>query len=139
MSVNKVILIGYVSKFQDVVVRTTQQGKKIANFTLTTAESWKDKTGERKTKYENHRIVILADGLANIVEKYVQKGTQLYIEGELRYEKWTDKAGIERFKTEVVLQGFNNKLEIIENRKDGEPNGNVADSETPRFDDDIPF
>ena len=134
MSVNKVILIGYVSKFQDVVVRTTQQGKKTASFTLVTTESWKD-----KTKYENHRIVVFSDGLVGIIEKYVDKGTKLYVEGTLQTRKWTGKDGKDNYTTEVILQGFNNKLEIIESRKDGEPNGNVADSETPNFDPDIPF
>lgn len=121
MSVNKVILIGYVSKFQDVVVRTTQQGKKTASFTLVTTETWKD-----KTKYENHRIVVFSEGLVGIIERYVKKGSKLFVEGSLQTRKWTGNDGQEKYTTEIVLQGFNNKLEIIDNRKD---NGNSVDYE----------
>ena len=133
MSINKVILLGYVSKFQEVKVNTTKDGKKVANFVLTTSESWRDKSGEKKTKYENHRIVIWSDGLANVVEKYVSKGSKLYVEGALQTREHEGK-----YYTEVVLQGFNSKLEII--------NSNVNDNTKPQVEtepngisDDIPF
>ena len=140
MSVNKVILLGNVSNFQEVQVRTTQDGKKIATFILVTSEHWRDKSGEKKVKYENHKVVIFSDGLANVVEKFVQKGTKLYVEGTLQTRKWTDKKdNVEKYTTEVILQGFNNKLEIVENRKGDnevqEVNGNVPDF----VGDDVPF
>lgn len=122
MSVNKVILLGYVSKFQDVAVRTTQDGKRIASFTLTTSDSWTDKSGGKKIKYENHRIVVFSDGLVGIIERYVKKGTKLFVEGSLQTRKWTGNDGVEKYTTEIVLQGFNNKLEIIDNRKEGDSN-----------------
>jgi single-strand DNA-binding protein len=139
MSVNKVILLGNVG--QAPVIRTTQQGQKIATFSLATSEKWKDRTTkEWKEKTEWHKIVIFSDGLANVVEKFVQKGTRLYVEGALQTRKWTDKKdNVEKYATEVILQGFNNKLEIIESKKGEnevqEVNGNVADSSF----DDIPF
>jgi len=140
MSVNKVILLGNVSNFQEVQVRTTQDGKKIATFILVTSEHWRDKSGEKKVKYENHKVVIFSDGLANVVEKFVQKGTRLFVEGALQTRKWTGTDGVEKYATEVILQGFNNKLEIIESKKGEsevqEVNGNVADNS---FDPDIPF
>jgi single-strand DNA-binding protein len=140
MSVNKVILIGNVGA--DPVIRTTQDGKKIATFSLATSEKWKDRTtNEWREKTEWHKIVIFSDGLANVVEKFVQKGTRLYVEGALQTRKWTDKKdNVEKYATEVILQGFNNKLEIIESKKGEsevqEVNGNVADNS---FDPDIPF
>ncbi len=139
MSVNKVILIGNVG--QAPVIRTTQQGQKIATFSLATSEKWKDKSsGEFREKTEWHRIVVFSDGLVGIIEKYIQKGTRLYVEGALQTRKWTDKKdNVEKYATEVILQGFNNKLEIIESKKGEnevqEVNGNVADNSF----DDIPF
>jgi single-strand DNA-binding protein len=137
-SVNKVILIGNVG--QAPVIRTTQDGKKIATFSLATSDKWKDRTtNEWKEKIEWHKIVIFGDGLANVVEKFVQKGTGLYVEGTLQTRKWTDKDGVEKYATEVVLQGFNNKLEIIDNRKGKnevqEVNGNVIED----MGEDVPF
>ena len=139
MSVNKVILVGNCG--QTPVIRTAQDGKRIATFSLATSDKWKDKsTNEWKEKCEWHKVVVFSDGLVGIIEKYVDKGTRLYVEGTLQTRKWTDKKdGVEKYVTEVVLQGFNNKLEILDTRKDGEPNGNVADSETPNFDDSVPF
>lgn len=141
MSVNKAILLGNVG--QAPVIRTTQDGKKIATFSLATSDKWKDKrTNELKEKCEWHRIVIFSEGLVGIVEKYVDKGTRLFIEGTLQTRKWTGNDGVEKYATEIVLQGFNNKLEIIENRKDGESNGNIADNIEPvqgLGDDEVPF
>lgn len=133
MSVNKVILLGYVSKFQDVVVRTTQQGKKTASFTLVTTESWKD-----KTKYENHRVVVFAEGLVGIVEKYAEKGSKIYIEGSLQTRKWQAKDGSDRYTTEIVLQGYHGKIEILTDRKQSEYETSVKNTESQNEDMDIP-
>ena len=144
MSVNKVILLGNVGA--NPVVRTTQDGKKIATFSLATSDKWKDRSsGDFREKTEWHRIVVFSDGLVGIIEKYIQKGTRLFIEGTLQTRKWTGNDGVEKYTTEIVLQGFNNKLEIIENRKDGENNhsndssGYDDHSVENITDDDIPF
>ncbi len=115
MSINKVILVGNVG--QDPEVRSTQDGREIANFSLATSDSWKDKnTGEKKEKTEWHRIVIFSQGLVNIIKNYVKKGSKLYIEGSLQTRKWTDSQGIEKFTTEIVLQNFNSTLQILDSR-----------------------
>lgn len=115
MSINKVILVGNVG--QDPEVRSTQDGREIANFSLATSESWKDKnSGERKEKTEWHRVVIFSSGLVGIVKNYVKKGSKLYIEGALQTRKWTDSSGVEKFTTEIVLQNFNSVLQILDSR-----------------------
>ena len=139
MSVNRVILLGNVGS--DPQIRTTQDGKKIATFSLATSDKWKDKqSGEQRDKTEWHRVVVFSEGLAGIVERYVKKGTKIFVEGSLQTRKWTGNDGVEKYTTEVILQGFNNKLEIIENRKGEseaqEVNGNIVDGS---FDPDIPF
>ena len=104
-SVNKVILIGNLGR--DPEVRQTQDGKPVVNFTLATNESWKDRqTGERRERTEWHRVVIFGEGLADIAQRYLHKGSKVYLEGELRTRKWTDQSGQERYTTEVVLSGF---------------------------------
>jgi single-strand DNA-binding protein len=114
-SVNKVILVGNLGR--DPEVRSTQDGREVANFTLATSESWKDRnTGERKEKTEWHRIVIFNDGLINIVKNYLKKGSKVYIEGQLQTRKWTDQSGQEKFTTEVVLQGFGSQLTMLDPR-----------------------
>lgn len=115
MSLNKVILIGNVG--QDPEIRSTQDGRELANFSLATTESWKDKnTGERKDKTEWHRIVVFSQGLVGIIKNYVKKGSKLYIEGQLQTRKWTDKDGIDKFTTEVVLQNYNSNLQMLDSR-----------------------
>ena len=115
-SVNKVILIGNLGK--DVEVRATQDGREIANLTIATSESWKDKSsGERKEKTEWHRVVIFNENLVNIAKNYLRKGSKVYLEGSLQTRKWTDQAGVEKYSTEVVLQGFNGSLTML----DGKP------------------
>ncbi len=115
MSINKVILVGNVG--QDPEVRSTQDGREVANFSLATSESWKDKnTGERRDKTEWHRIVIFSQGLVGIVKNYVKKGSKLYIEGSLQTRKWTDNQGVEKFTTEVILQNFNSTLQILDSK-----------------------
>jgi single-strand DNA-binding protein len=115
MSINKVILVGNVG--QDPEIRSTQDGREIANFSLATSDSWKDKnTGEKRDKTEWHRIVIFSQGLVNIVKNYVKKGAKLYIEGSIQTRKWTDSQGVEKFTTEVVLQNYNSTLQILDSK-----------------------
>ena len=103
MSINKVILVGNVG--QDPEIRSTQDGREIANFSIATSESWKDKnTGERKDKTEWHRVAVFSQGLVTIIKNYVKKGTKLYIEGAIQSRKWTDNQGVEKTTTEIVLQ-----------------------------------
>ena len=112
-SVNKVILVGNVGK--DPEIRRTQDGRPIANLSIATSESWRDKaTGEKKEKTEWHRVVIFSEPLCKIVEQYVKKGAKLYIEGQLQTRKWSDKDGVEKYSTEVVLQGFNGSLTMLD-------------------------
>ncbi len=119
-SVNKVILVGNLGR--DPEVRSTQDGRDVANFTLATSESWKDRnTGERKEKTEWHRVVIFNEGLVNIVKNYLKKGSKVYIEGQLQTRKWTDQSGQEKFTTEIVLQGFGSQLTMLDARtREGE-------------------
>jgi single-strand DNA-binding protein len=115
-SVNKVILVGNVGK--DPEIRRTQDGRPIANLSLATTESWRDKnSGERKDKTEWHRVVIFNENLCKVVEQYVKKGAKLYIEGQLQTRKWTDQSGAEKYSTEVVLQGYNGSLTMLDGRQ----------------------
>ncbi len=120
-SVNKVILVGNLGK--DPEVRHTQDGKSIVNLSIATSENWRDKsTGERKEKTEWHRVVIFNEGLAKVAEQYLKKGQTVYIEGQLQTRKWTDKDGVEKYSTEVVLQNFRGELHMI----GGKPGGGEA-------------
>src|SRR5258708_10476819 len=117
-SVNKVILVGNLGK--DPEIRRTQDGRPIANLSVATSESWRDKTtGERKEKTEWHRVVIFNEGLCKVAEQYLKKGAKVYIEGQLQTRKWTDQAGVEKYSTEVVLQGFNSNLTMLDGRSGG--------------------
>ena len=112
-SVNKVILIGNLGA--DPEIRRTQDGRAFANLRLATTENWRDKaTGERKEKTEWHRVVIFSEGLTKIAEQYLKKGSKVYLEGAMQTRKWTDKEGRERYTTEVVLQGFNCALTLLD-------------------------
>ena len=149
-SLNKVLLIGRLGN--DPEIKQMVNGKSVARLSLATSNTWKDKnTGEKKEKTEWHRIVIFSEGLVKVVEQYVKKGTQVYIEGQLTTRKWKDeKAGIDRYSTEVVLQGFNSSFKIlssknnqteniqdIKNEKSALPNDeNIASND---LDDEIPF
>jgi single-strand DNA-binding protein len=128
-SVNKVILIGNLGA--DPEIRRTQDGRPIANLRIATSESWRDKaTGERKEKTEWHRVVIFNEGLCKIVEQYVKKGSKVYLEGALQTRKWTDQQGVERYSTEVVLQGFNSQLTMLDRAGGGSGDfGSGDDSE----------
>jgi single-strand DNA-binding protein len=117
-SVNKVILVGNLGA--DPEIKRTQDGRPIANLRIATSESWRDKnTGERKEKTEWHRVVIFSEGLCRIAEQYLKKGAKVYIEGQLQTRKWTDQSGAERYSTEVVLQGFNATLTMLDGRSGG--------------------
>ncbi len=117
-SVNKVILVGNLGS--DPEIRHTQDGRPIANFSVATSESWRDKnTGERREKTEWHRVVIFSEGLVKIVEQYIKKGSKVYIEGSLQTRKWTDNSGVEKYSTEVVIQGFNGTLTMLVSRNSG--------------------
>jgi single-strand DNA-binding protein len=117
-SVNKVILVGNLGK--DPEVRRTQDGRPIVQLSVATSENWRDKnTGERKEKTEWHRVVIFSEGLAKVAEQYLKKGAKVYLEGQLQTRKWTDKDNIERYSTEVVLQGFNSALTMLDGRSGG--------------------
>ncbi|HVY43041.1 MAG TPA: single-stranded DNA-binding protein [Hyphomicrobiaceae bacterium] len=117
-SVNKVILVGNLGA--DPEIRRTQDGRPIANLRVATTETWRDKTsGERREKTEWHRVVIFNEGLCRVAEQYLKKGAKVYIEGQLQTRKWQDQQGQERFSTEVVLQGFNSQLTMLDGRGAG--------------------
>ncbi len=117
-SVNKVILVGNLGA--DPEVRHTQDGRPIVNLRLATSESWRDRnTGERREKTEWHRVVIFSEGLAKVAEQYLRKGSKVYIEGQLQTRKWQDQSGQDRYSTEVVLQGFNSTLTMLDSRNSG--------------------
>ena len=146
MSVNKVILVGNVG--QDPEVRTTQDGREIANFSLATSESWKDKSsGEKREKTEWHRVVVFSQGLVGIIKNYVKKGSKLYIEGSLQTRKWTDNQGVEKYTTEIALQNYNSTMQILDSRDRGgsnqdsysEKQSNDNDIAVEDSDDEIPF
>ena len=149
-SLNKVLLIGRLGA--DPEIKQMVSGKNVARLSLATSNTWKDKnTGEKKEKTEWHRVVIFNEGLVNVVQQYVKKGAQVYIEGQLTTRKWKDeKSGLDRYSTEVVLQGFNSSFKIlssknnqIENTKDintdksSLPDGEKISSND--LDDEIPF
>lgn len=117
-SVNKVLLIGNLGR--DPEIRYNQAGDKIGSFSVATSESWKDKqTGERRERTEWHRIVVFNEHLNEVLEKYVRKGSKVYLEGELRTRKWTAQDGTEKYTTEVVLPRFRGELKMLDSRKDG--------------------
>ncbi|MGI9415159.1 MAG: single-stranded DNA-binding protein [Hyphomicrobiales bacterium] len=114
-SVNKVILVGNLGAEPE--IRHTQDGRPIANLRVATNETWKDRnTGERRERTEWHRVVIFSEGLCKIAEQYLHKGSKIYLEGQLQTRKWEDQQGNERYSTEVVLQGFNSTLQMLDAR-----------------------
>jgi single-strand DNA-binding protein len=124
-SVNKVILIGNLGK--DPEIRRTQDGRPIANLRVATTESWRDKTsGERREKTEWHSVVIFNEGLCRVAEQYLKKGAKVYIEGQLQTRKWQGQDGQDRYSTEVVLQGFNSTLTMLDSRGAGAGSGASA-------------
>ncbi|MEW4467585.1 single-stranded DNA-binding protein [Parasphingorhabdus sp. JC815] len=120
--VNKVIIVGNLGA--DPEVRTFSNGGKVCNLRIATSESWKDRnTGERKEKTEWHSVAIFSEGLAGVAEKYLRKGSKVYIEGKLQTRKWQDQSGNDRYSTEIVLQGFDGKLEMLDSRQGGAGGG----------------
>ncbi len=112
-SVNKVILVGNLGA--DPEIRRTQDGRPVANLRVATSETWRDKaSGERREKTEWHRVVIFNEGLCKVAEQYLKKGSKVYIEGALQTRKWQDQSGQDRYSTEVVLQGFNSQLTMLD-------------------------
>jgi single-strand DNA-binding protein len=141
-SLNKVMLIGNLGK--DPEIRRTQDGRAIANLSVATSESWRDKqTGERKEKSEWHRVVIFSEPLCKVAEQYLKKGSKVYVEGQLQTRKWTDKDGVEKYSTEIVLQGFNSALTMLDGRAQGgadETQGATSrKSVAEDLDDSVPF
>ncbi|AJY44689.1 single-stranded DNA-binding protein [Martelella endophytica] len=152
-SVNKVILIGHLGRDPD--IRTTQDGRKIASLSLATSESWRDRnSGERKERTEWHRIVIFSEPLAKVAEQFLKKGAKVYIEGQLQTRKYQGNDGQDRYTTEVVLNGFNATLQMLDGNGGNRPPpaddpgsyGRDTSRDTPRdipsrndLDDDIPF
>ena len=150
-SINKVILVGNLGK--DPEIRTTQEGVKIANFSLATSEQWRDKnTQERVERTEWHRVVVFNEKLAEIAEKYLRKGSKIYVEGQIQTRKWTDQTGQERYTTEVVVPRFRGEITMLDSGKSqggGDDYGSFeASSSAPRevasssahdIDDEIPF
>lgn len=153
-SLNKVMLIGNLGA--DPEIRKTQDGRSIANLRIATSETWKDKnSGERKEKTEWHTVVCFNDGLVGVIEKYLTKGSKVYIEGSLQTRKWQDKDGNDRYSTEIVLQAFNGTLTMLSSPAGGErqddrgedrsrsSGGSKSGDETRQhsrdLDDDIPF
>lgn len=124
-SVNKVILVGNLGR--DPESRSFQNGGKVVNLRIATSENWKDRaTGERREKTEWHSVAIFNENLANTAERFLRKGSKVYLEGQLQTRKWTDQQGQERYSTEVVLQGFNAVLVLLD-RREGEGGGAARD------------
>ena len=149
-SLNKVLLIGRLGA--DPEIKQMVNGKSVARFSLATSNTWKDKnTGEKKEKTEWHRVVIFNEGLVKVVQQYVKKGAQVYVEGQLTTRKWKDeKAGVDKYSTEVVIQGFNSSFKILSNKNNqienlqndtGEKSSLPKDDNIPSndLDDEIPF
>ena len=149
-SLNKVLLIGRLGA--DPEIKQMVNGKSVARFSLATSNTWKDKnTGEKKEKTEWHRIVVFNEGLVKVIQQYVKKGAQVYVEGQLSTRKWKDeKAGVEKYSTEVLLQGFNSSFKILSNKGNQIENQQADTSEKSSLpkddnmpsndlDDEIPF
>lgn len=158
-SINKVILVGNLG--QEPEIRQTQDGKEIAHFSVATSENWKDRnTGERREKTEWHRVVCFNEGLTKVIKNYLHKGSKVYLEGQLQTRKWTGQDGQERYTTEVVLQGYNCNMTMLDSKGSGGGfNDNQSDNDyqsapaygqggggrqpamaaAPDLDDEIPF
>ena len=126
-SLNKVLLIGRLGN--DPEIKQMQNGKSVARLSVATSESWKDKsTGERKEKTEWHRVVIFNEGLVNVVQKYLKKGAQVYIEGQLNTNKYTDNNGQEQYSTQIVLQGYSSSLTMLDGKNSSSGEGKKLDN-----------
>ena len=143
-SLNRVMLIGNLGA--DPEVRTFQNGGKVCNLRIATSETWKDKTsGEKREKTEWHSVAIFNEGLVRIAEQYLRKGSKVYIEGQLQTRKWQDQSGADKYSTEIVLQGFNGTLTMLDgpsgDKQDRPPSNDGQGSNQPSrdFDSEIPF
>ena len=126
-SLNKVLLIGRLGN--DPEIKQMQNGKSVARLSVATSESWKDKsTGERKEKTEWHRVVIFNEGLVGVVQKYLKKGAQVYIEGQLNTNKYTDSNGQEKYSTQIVLQGYSSSLTMLDGKNSSSGDGKKLES-----------
>jgi single-strand DNA-binding protein len=124
-SVNKVILVGNLGR--DPEIRTMQNGGKVCNLSVATSERWRDRTsGEQQERTEWHRVVIFDDRLCDVAERYLKKGSKVYLEGELQTRKWQDQSGQERYTTEVVLRRFRGQLTMLDGRGDGGGGGGLG-------------
>ena len=148
MSLNKVMLIGNLGA--DPEIRSFQNGGRVANLRIATSETWKDKnTGERQERTEWHAVAIFSDGLVNVVERYLKKGSKVFVEGKLQTRKWQDQNGNDRYSTEIVLQGFGGTLTMLDGPNgqsgQGQPSGQSGQGQPSGqggwddIDDDIPF
>ena len=136
-SVNKVILVGNLGA--DPEVKSFQNGGKVCNLRIATSESWKDRmTGERKERTEWHSVAIFSEGLVGVAERFLRKGSKVYIEGGLQTRKWTDKDGKDRYSTEVVIQAFGGALTMLDGKSDNAPPSRVA-GKGDDMNDDVPF
>lgn len=138
-SINKVIILGNLGR--DPEVRSAQDGSKIVSFSVATTESWKDKmSGERKDRTEWHRVVVFNANLAEVCEKYLHKGSKVYVEGQLQTRKWQDKDGTEKYTTEVVVPRFKGEITLLDSRgNDASPMMDAVPEQPIGIDDDIPF
>ena len=143
-SVNKVILVGNLGADPD--VKTMQSGDKLVNLSIATSETWKDKNGDRQERTEWHRVVIFNDNLAKVAEKYLRKGSKVYLEGQLQTRKWQDQSGTDRYSTEIVLQRYRGELTMLDGKSEGQggqPSRDAgpapSDAGAPNLDDDVPF
>lgn len=137
-SVNKAIILGNVGR--DPEIRSTQSGERIANLSIATSESWKDKnSGERKEKTEWHRVSIFNDNLVGVVEKYVRKGSKVYVEGAIQTRKWNDKDGVTKYSTEITLGRFNGQLVLLDGKEQGDAAEPAPREKAETLDDEIPF
>ena len=148
MSLNKVMIIGNLGR--DPEIRSFSKGGKVANLRIATSESWKDKTtGEKKERTEWHTVSIMNEGLVGVVERYLKKGSKVYIEGQLETRKWQDQSGADKYSTEIVLRGFGGTLQMLDGKPGGSDGGYAEprqeqdrDQSQPRqsdYDDQIPF
>jgi single-strand DNA-binding protein len=151
-SVNKVILVGNLGNEPE--VRNLPSGGKVVNLSVATSERWKDRnTGEQREKTEWHRVVIFSEGLAKVAEQYLRKGSKVYLEGQLQTRKWQDQSGTDKYSTEIVLQGFNASMVLLDGAQGGgdsqqreqrpqrspQPQYQAPAFESGGLDDDIPF
>ena len=135
-SVNKAILVGNLGR--DPEIRSLQNGSQVANLSIATSETWKDKSGERQERTEWHRVVVFAEPLVRLCQ-YLKKGSKVYLEGQLETRKWADQSGQDRYSTEIVLRPFKGEMTLLDSKRDGGSGNERDDEPAPELDDEIPF